>query len=116
MNKSERIAAERRKTDKLLNSLGYKKNKKAPKLNTNFPEFLVTGSSRTYYDRRDVTEVCVGDINTGNKRGIMANIQNEPEHVQAEILKKASQVSIGYNKGGYMYITPGIDPKTLGRK
>lgn len=32
------------------------------------------------------------------------------------IREKAQRTGIAYNKGGYQFITPGEDPKTLGRK
>ena len=33
-----------------------------------------------------------------------------------EIERKKKSVAIPYNKGGYVYVTPGMDPKTFGRK
>jgi len=35
---------------------------------------------------------------------------------QKEIKDKSKRVAIAYNKGAYMYITPGQDPKSIGRK
>jgi hypothetical protein len=35
---------------------------------------------------------------------------------QQEIAFKRSCVAPAYNKGGYQYITPETDPKTIGRK
>lgn len=40
-------------------------------------------------------------VDGGRVRGVMANIHNEPKHVQAEILAKAKSVTPLYNKGGY---------------
>jgi predicted RNA-binding Zn-ribbon protein involved in translation (DUF1610 family) len=33
-----------------------------------------------------------------------------------EMKKKFESTAPLYNKGGYMYITPGLDPKSIGRK
>lgn len=39
------------------------------------------------------------------------------EHAaKKEIAAKKERVAIAYNKGAYMYITPGQDPKSIGRK
>jgi len=35
---------------------------------------------------------------------------------QLEIKRKSRQVAVAYNKGPYTYITPGFDPKAVGRK
>lgn len=35
---------------------------------------------------------------------------------QVEIDRKKSQVAVPYNKGAYQFVTPGMDPKTFGRK
>lgn len=40
-------------------------------------------------------------VDGGRVRGIMANIHNEPKHVQNEIKAKAASVTPLYNKGGY---------------
>lgn len=38
------------------------------------------------------------------------------KRAQQEIARKKMSVAPLYNKGGYQYITPETDPKTLGRK
>jgi len=50
------------------------------------------------------------------KRDIMTNLHKEPEHVQKEILKKASLVMPLYNKGGLQYAGPNVDLSTVGTK
>jgi len=50
------------------------------------------------------------------KRGVMANLHKEPQHVQDEILAKAKRVGPLWNKGGLMLITDGQDLTTLGKK
>jgi len=50
------------------------------------------------------------------KRDIMTNLHKEPEHVQKEILKKASLVMPLYNKGGLQYAGPDVDLTTVGTK
>jgi hypothetical protein len=50
------------------------------------------------------------------KRDIMTNLHKEPEHVQKEILKKASLVMPLYNKGGLQYAGPDVDLTTVGSK
>jgi hypothetical protein len=50
------------------------------------------------------------------KRDIMTNLHKEPEHVQKEILKKASLVMPLYNKGGLQYAGPNVDLTTVGTK
>ena len=44
------------------------------------------------------------------KRDIMTNLHKEPEHVQKEILRKASLVMPLYNKGGLQYAGPDVEP------
>lgn len=50
------------------------------------------------------------------KRDIMTNLHKEPEHVQKEILRKASLVMPLYNKGGLQYAGPDVDLTTVGTK
>lgn len=50
------------------------------------------------------------------KRDIMTNLHKEPEHVQKEILKKASLVMPLYHKGGLQYAGPNVDLTTVGTK
>lgn len=47
---------------------------------------------------------------------VIDNLANEKVDVQAQILSKAARVSPIYNKGGYQYVTPGEDVKTIGSK
>ena len=51
-----------------------------------------------------------------SKRDIMTNLHKEPEHVQQEILRKASLVMPLYNKGGLQYAGPDVDLTTVGSK
>jgi hypothetical protein len=52
----------------------------------------------------------------GAKTGIMENLRNEKPHVQAEIMAKAKQVAIPYNKGPAMFCSKYDDPKYFGKK
>ncbi len=51
-----------------------------------------------------------------SKTDIMTNLHKEPEHVQAEILRKASLVMPLYNKGGLQYAGPDVDLTTVGTR
>lgn len=70
---------------------------------------MVDRSTRHYDDK----ELVAGDC---SKRDIMTNLHKEPEHVQEEILRKASLVMPLYNKGGLQYAGPNVDLKTVGTK
>jgi hypothetical protein len=68
-------------------------------------------------DRSDyVSAGLSGDASSCAKRDIMTNLHKEPEHVQKEILKKASLVMPLYNKGGLQYAGPNVDLTTVGTK
>jgi hypothetical protein len=75
-----------------------------------------SGTAKEYFEEKPLTTVLQGDMNTATKRDVMTNLYKESPEVQRAILEKASRVGIAYNKGGYQLITPGEDPKTLGRK
>lgn len=70
---------------------------------------MVDRSTRHYDDKALVAGDC-------SKRDIMSNLHKEPEHVQKEILKKASLVMPLYNKGGLQYAGPNVDLTTVGTK
>ena len=55
-------------------------------------------------------------VDGGRVTGVMANLHNEPEHIQKKILEKAKRVEIAYNKGGLVYVTDGMDIKTMGSR
>lgn len=55
-------------------------------------------------------------VDGGRVKGIMANLHKEPEHVQKEILYKASRCMPLFNKGGIQYATPGEDMTQVGTK
>lgn len=40
-------------------------------------------------------------VDAGRARGIMANLHNEPKHIQTAILEKASRCTTLYNKGAH---------------
>ena len=68
-------------------------------------------------DRSDyVSSGLSGTASSCAKRDIMTNLHKEPEHVQKEILKKASLVMPLYNKGGLQYATPETDRTQVGSK
>ena len=70
---------------------------------------VVDRSTRQYDDKKLVAGDC-------SKRDIMTNLHKEPEHVQKEILRKASLVMPLYNKGGLQYAGPDVDLTTVGTK
>lgn len=43
-------------------------------------------------------------------------LAKEPEHVREAIIAKSKRIAIAYNKGGYVFLSEGMDPKTIGRK
>lgn len=72
-------------------------------------DMMVDRSTRSYDDKALVAGDC-------SKRDIMTNLHKEPEHVQEEILRKASLVMPLYNKGGLQYAGPNVDLTTVGTK
>jgi len=72
-------------------------------------DMMVDRSTRSYDDKALVAGDCY-------KRDIMTNLHKEPEHVQEEILRKASLVMPLYNKGGLQYAGPDVDLTTVGTK
>ena len=50
------------------------------------------------------------------KRGVMANLHKEPQHVQEAILAKAARTAPLYSKGPYQYITDGTNLEDVGKK
>ncbi len=71
---------------------------------------MMVDRSTKHYDNK---ELVAGDC---SKRDIMTNLHKEPEHVQAEIMKKASLVMPLYNKGGLQYAGPDVDLTTVGTR
>jgi len=55
-------------------------------------------------------------VANGFKTGIMETLHLEAPHIQRAILDKAARVAPLYNKGGYQFVTDGIDIKTIGSK
>ena len=49
------------------------------------------------------------------KRGVMANLHKEPQHVQDEIMAKAKRVMPLYNKGGLQVLSESDDLKALNK-
>jgi hypothetical protein len=74
------------------------------------------GTAETYFDRKELSEVLGGDQNAGTRRDIIANLYKLSATDQKTVKRRASQVGILVNKGGYGVITPGMDLKTLGKK
>lgn len=70
----------------------------------------------SYYAQDDLKKLAVDGTDIGTRKGIMANLHREPEHVQKQIMQKAKQVGIAYNKGGYQFITDKEQVKFLGKK
>lgn len=65
-----------------------------------------------------VVEVQHGNIHSCAKTSIMdpMKLNKESEEIKNKIISKSKQISIPYNKGGYMYISEGYDPTDLGKK
>lgn len=55
-------------------------------------------------------------VDGGRDKSIMANLYKESEAVQRKILEKAKRTEMAYNKGGYVYVTDGMDIKTMGSR
>lgn len=55
-------------------------------------------------------------VDGGRNKSIMANIYKESEAVQRKILEKAKRTEMAYNKGGLVYVTDGMDIKTMGSR
>ena len=55
-------------------------------------------------------------VDGGRVSGVMANLHNEPAHVQRAILDKAKRVETAYNKGPLVFVTDGMDIKTMGSR
>lgn len=72
-------------------------------------DMMVDRSTR-HYDQKQFT---AGDC---SKRDIMTNLHKEPEHVQKQILEKASRVMPLYNKGGLQLLSPKDDLTQIGTK
>jgi hypothetical protein len=79
-------------------------------------ELNYAGTATRYFDSKPLSDVLQGDTNTGTKHDIISNLYKESPAVQALIREKSSRIGILVNKSGYGVITPGMDPKTLGRK
>lgn len=66
------------------------------------------------------TKVFLEDLsaykNTGSVKGILANIRNEPEHVQRQIRELQSRVMPLYNKGGLQLASKNEDLSTVGAR
>ncbi len=75
-----------------------------------------TGTAATYFDGKPLRDVLQGNSDSGTKRDIITNIYKADAQTQRIIKRKATQVAVLVNKGGYGVITPGMDPKTFGRK
>jgi hypothetical protein len=52
----------------------------------------------------------------GIVRGVMANLHKESPEIQRAILDKASRATPLFNKGGYQFLTDGMDPTMVGSK
>ena len=55
-------------------------------------------------------------VDGGRDRSIMSNLYKESVAVQRKILEKAKRTEIAYNKGGLVYVTDGMDIKTMGSR
>lgn len=89
-----------------------KKDKKSLDLSfrKGYTESMMVDRSTRHYDNKKLE---AGDC---SKRDIMTNLHKEPEHVQEEILRKASLVMPLFHKGGLQYAGPNVDLTTVGTK
>lgn len=55
-------------------------------------------------------------VDGGRDRSIMGNLYKEPEAVREQVLAKARRTEMAYNKGGLVYVTDGMDIKTMGAR
>jgi hypothetical protein len=115
MSKLEKAKLEHKKFLKKMGCLP-EQIKKRKKNNKSF-KLGFEGCAANYFEtNRELSQVMTGDTTTATKRDIITNIYKEKPEVQKQIREKASRTGILVNKGGYGYITPGMDPTTLGRK
>ena len=54
--------------------------------------------------------------NTGKVKGILANLHNEPEHVQRKVRELQSRVMPLFNKGGLQLASKNEDLSTVGAR
>lgn len=78
------------------------------------------GSRRTPAKRTVEEKIFLEDIsaykNTGMVKGILANLHNEPEHVQQKVRELQSRVMPLYNKGGLQLALKNEDLSTVGAR
>jgi hypothetical protein len=74
------------------------------------------GVADAYFEKKPLADVLQGDTSSCTKHDLMSNIYKLSEKDQRSIKRRATQVGVLVNKSGYGVITPGMDPKTLGRK
>lgn len=55
-------------------------------------------------------------VDGGRNKSIMANLYKESKAVQHKILEKAKRTEMAYNKGNLVYVTDGMDIKTMGSR
>lgn len=70
----------------------------------------------SYKTDRDLPALSNTIGNGFKSASVIDNLSKEKVDVQAQILSKAARVSPIYNKGGYQYVTPGEDVKTIGSR
>jgi hypothetical protein len=117
MNKTE-LAKLRKEHEKFLRKMGAhpdqikeRKAQSKAKLAARFD-----GVADTYFEKKPLTDVLQGNKDSGTKHDLMSNLYKLSAKDQASIKRRATQVGVLVNKSGYGVITPGMDPKTLGRK
>lgn len=106
VNNSKKLAAAKIEHENWLKKNGVHPDqlKGAKKYSNNIPDYSVDKSIKT----SDTI------VDGGRARGIMINLNNEPEHVRREIKEKASRCVPLYNKGGYMLASKNEDMTKIG--
>lgn len=115
MKKRQRLEQARVKHDKFLAKYGLTAKRKSKRqLSGEWPE------DQLYRRQPQLSDVSNQFANAGFLDDPMAHVwktgREESTETLLEIEKKRQRAAPMWNKGGYQYITPGSDTKTLGKK
>jgi hypothetical protein len=80
------------------------------------PTLGYEGTAAAYFDKKELQDVLQGDADTATKRDIISNLYKASPADKKRVIEMSTRVGVLVNKSGYGVITPGTDPKTLGRK
>lgn len=115
MNK--RLIKAKQEHEKYLMSMGVHPDQLRQKKRINKPVYSpkVTTNNNTT-EKKVFLEDTSAYKNTGTVKGILANIHNEPIHVQNKIKELQSRIMPLYNKGGLQLASKNEDLTTVGSR